>query len=197
MLVVVIYTSRLEVAQVVPIYKKDDPIEPNDYKSISLTSIFRKILELCLYQLLVENSLPLDLVQNGFCEVRGSLDQAIHLAEICNILHWYHCVTPVLTFLDIKSAYDTVDRNYIWQRLEHTTSMAFICLLRNLLHNVQIEVLRNNATSTRFSLATVDKDLYSRYSFTLTINSRRHLSHPTFSSHELHFICWRRSIHRK
>ncbi|EIE83594.1 hypothetical protein RO3G_08299 [Rhizopus delemar RA 99-880] len=114
------------VAQVVPIYKKDDPTEPSNYRPISLTSIFRKILERCLYQFLVDNSPPLDLAQCGFREARGSLDQALCLAEICNILRRHHRVTPVLAFLDIKSAYDTVDRNYIWQKLEHTAPTALL-----------------------------------------------------------------------
>lgn len=48
--------------------------------------MFRKILERCLYRFLVDNSPPLDIAQGGLRKARGSLDQAICLAEICNIL---------------------------------------------------------------------------------------------------------------
>ncbi|KAG1140137.1 hypothetical protein G6F37_009283 [Rhizopus arrhizus] len=58
---------------------------------------------------------PIDITQGGFRECRGSLDQAFCLAEICQILRVHHKVKPTLIFLDIKSAYDTVDSNLIWQ----------------------------------------------------------------------------------
>ncbi|KAG1055194.1 hypothetical protein G6F43_002843 [Rhizopus delemar] len=57
----------------------------------------------------------------------------------------------MLAFLDIKSAYDTVDRRQIWRTLEETAPAALVSLLRNIFDDVQIKVLLNNATSTRFS----------------------------------------------
>ncbi|CEG83301.1 hypothetical protein RMATCC62417_17248 [Rhizopus microsporus] len=139
------------IAQIVLIYKKGDPAEPGNYRPISLTSVFRKLLKRCIYSFLVANSPPLDIAQGGFRESRGSLDQALCLAEICNILCRFYHITPVLAFLDIKSAYDTVGRRCIWKTLEQIESAALIGLPQNLFDEVQIEVLLNNATSTRFS----------------------------------------------
>ncbi|KAG1159173.1 hypothetical protein G6F36_014096 [Rhizopus arrhizus] len=99
----------------------------------------------------LQESPPLDIAQGGFRESRGSLDQALCLAEVCNILRRHYRITPVLASLDIKSAYDTVDRRQIWRTLEKTAPVALVSLLRNLFDEVQIEVLLNNATSTRFS----------------------------------------------
>ncbi|KAG1035352.1 hypothetical protein G6F43_013242 [Rhizopus delemar] len=46
------------IAQVVPIYKKGDPSEPGNHRPISLTSIFRKLLEYCLQHFLADRSPP-------------------------------------------------------------------------------------------------------------------------------------------
>ena len=97
-------------AQIVPIYKKGDPTELGNYRPISLTSIFRKLLERSIHHFLMGHSPPLGIAQGEFRESRGSLDQALCLAEICNILRRHYRITPVLAFLDIKSAYETVDR---------------------------------------------------------------------------------------
>ncbi|KAG1445564.1 hypothetical protein G6F46_012170 [Rhizopus delemar] len=114
----------------------------------------------------------LDLAQGGFWEVRGSLDQDLCLAEICTILRCHHSITPVLDFLDMKSAYDAVDRHYIWKNLENNSPEPLICLLRNLFDEVQIEVLLNNATSSRFSPVTgvLQGSILSPFLYSIYIN---------------------------
>lgn len=143
------------VAQVVPIYKhKGTPNDPANYRPISLTSVFRKLLETCLHQDLLELGPPLDIVQGGFRAHRGALDQARCLHEL-SILHNKHYGSPpVLAFLDIKSAYDTVDRRIIWQALTPHISTHFLALLKKLFDDVFIEVLLSNSSSARFQPVT-------------------------------------------
>ncbi|CEI96299.1 hypothetical protein RMCBS344292_10465 [Rhizopus microsporus] len=105
------------IAQIVPIYKKSSPLDPGNYRPISLTTIFRKILERCIQPTLTSEGPPLDIAQGGFRESRSALDQDLCLSEICQILRSQFCITPVLTFLDIKSAYDTVNRSFVWETL--------------------------------------------------------------------------------
>ncbi|CEP09330.1 hypothetical protein, partial, partial [Parasitella parasitica] len=50
-------------AQVVPIYKKDDPNNPANYRPISLTSTFRKLFERLLLPDLLDNMNALDIAQ--------------------------------------------------------------------------------------------------------------------------------------
>ncbi|KAG0733141.1 hypothetical protein G6F23_013634 [Rhizopus arrhizus] len=59
-------------AQVVPIYKKGDPHQPSNFRPISLTSIIRKLFEMCLFPHLEEVSPPLDIAQGGFRPQRTS-----------------------------------------------------------------------------------------------------------------------------
>lgn len=173
-------SSNWRTAQVIPIYKKDDPNDPSNYRPISLTSVLCKLLERCLLQYLIDNSPPLDLAQGGFCQAKGSLDQALCLVEICNILCRYHYVTPVLAFLDIKSAYDTVDHRYIWKALETTAPKALIYLLQNLFDKVHVEVLLNNATSFRFSPSTgvLQGSIFSPFLYSIYINELPKLVRP-------------------
>ncbi|KAG1516921.1 hypothetical protein G6F45_010882 [Rhizopus arrhizus] len=168
------------ITQVVPIYKKGDPCEPGNHRPISLTSIFRKLLEFCLQHFLADCSPPLDLAQGGFREARSSLDKALCLAEICTILRRHHSITPVLAFLDIKSAYDTVDRCYIWKNLENNSPAPLIGLLRNLFDEVQIEVLLNNAASSRFSPVTgvLQGYILSPFLYSIYINDLPKLLRP-------------------
>ncbi|KAG0924327.1 hypothetical protein G6F30_013661 [Rhizopus arrhizus] len=70
-------------AQVVPIYKKGDPLQPANYRPISLTSVLRKLFELCLQTTLEDTAPSLDPVQGGFRHSRSALDQALCLNELC------------------------------------------------------------------------------------------------------------------
>ncbi|KAG1145661.1 hypothetical protein G6F38_005494 [Rhizopus arrhizus] len=160
------------IAQVVPIYKEGSTDEPSNYRPISLTSIFRKNLEHCIQYNLQTNGPLLDIAQGGFRESRGALDQAFCLAEICHILRSNYDSKPVLAFLDIKSAYDTVDRNYVWKVLQHCISPPLLGLLRNLFDEVQIEVLVSNATSRRFHPKTgvLQGSILSPYLYSVYIN---------------------------
>lgn len=139
------------VAQIVPIHKKGPATDPGNFRSISLTSIFRKILEKCLYLDLRDQSPTLDIAQGGFREARSTLDQALCLAEICSILRKHYAVNPTLVFLDIRSAYDTVNRDYVWKTLAPCIYPTLLGLLKNLFNDVQIEVLLGNTKSARFS----------------------------------------------
>jgi hypothetical protein len=150
-------------AQVVPIFKKGDSSDPANYRPISLTSIFRKILERCIAPTLHATMPYLDISQGGFRPSRGTLDQALCLPEL---MHDYTTSTtetstddtgqstisiihtpPVVAFLDIKAAYDSVNRLIIWQSLAPYIPKQLLQLLMHLFDNTLISVIINNHTS--------------------------------------------------
>lgn len=163
-------------AQVVPIFKgKGNPLDPGSYRPISLCSVLRKLMELCLYPDLLATAPQLDPVQGGFRANRGTLDSALALHEICK-QHTadHHGEPPVLCFLDIKQAYDTVHRPVIWRALETYVSDPMLGLLQTLFDNVRIETLVSGARSPTFWPATavlqgsiLSPFLYSQYINTL------------------------------
>ncbi|KAG0783481.1 hypothetical protein G6F22_008669 [Rhizopus arrhizus] len=160
------------VAQVLPIHKKGSVSDPANFRPISLTSTFRKILEKTLQLPLEEDGPPLDIAQGGFRHSRSTLDQALCLIETCAIMRRKHNINPTLAFLDIKSAYDSVDRNYIWDSLQSSLPPALLGLLRNLFDDVQIEVIVSNATSSRFKPTTgvLQGSILSPYLYSVYIN---------------------------
>ncbi|KAG1303212.1 hypothetical protein G6F64_010268 [Rhizopus arrhizus] len=118
-------------------HKKGAASDPANFRPISLTSTFRKILEKCIASDLELESPPLDIAQGGFRRSRSTLDQALCLVETCSILRQHH-----------------LDRDHIWQTLQPSVSPPLLALLRNLFDEVNIEVLLSNATSYRFLPAT-------------------------------------------
>ncbi|KAG1089319.1 hypothetical protein G6F39_011127 [Rhizopus arrhizus] len=110
--------------------------------------------------------------QGGFRPARSTLDQALCLLEICSILRRKHRTPPTLAFLDIKSAYDTVDRDFIWQTLQPSLSPPLIALIRHLFDDVYIEVLVSNATSSRFTPTTgvLQGSILSPFLYSIYIN---------------------------
>lgn len=137
-------------AQVVPIYKKGNPLDPGNFRPISLTSVLRKLLELCLQDVLSATAPKLDIVQGGFRANRSAMDQALCRQHAID----HYGEPPVLAFLDIKSAYDTVDRAIIWRALETFVSAPLLGLLQGLFDSVQVEVLVRGEASPGFRPAT-------------------------------------------
>ncbi|KAG1442779.1 hypothetical protein G6F56_010928 [Rhizopus delemar] len=163
-------------AQVFPIFKKGDSSLPSNYRPISLTSVFRKLLEFSLAPWLTSVSPRLDLAQGGFRPRRSALDQALCLHELMQAYYRRSHCFPVVAFLDIKSAYDTVDRRVIWDALSNSgaASSPLLSLLVHLFDDVSISVLISNHSSSPFSPVTgvlqgsvLSPHLYSVYINTL------------------------------
>jgi hypothetical protein len=108
--------TEWKVARVIPVFKnKGDPSMIANYRPIALTQVIRRIFEKQFIQRkLADIPEKLAHTQGGFRTNRSTLDQVTILHEIlCRI------PTSVVTFLDIKAAYDTVDRRLLWTRMAH------------------------------------------------------------------------------
>ncbi|KAI8969071.1 hypothetical protein BDF20DRAFT_990902 [Mycotypha africana] len=64
-------------SQVVTIYKKGDSSDPNSYRPISLTSIFRKSMEYCLQPMIYQQTSFIDIAQGSFKPQLSAIAQGI------------------------------------------------------------------------------------------------------------------------
>ena len=115
------FPGKLKLANVVPVYKSDDATDPNNYRPISLLSIFNRIFEKLVYKRL-KSFLEVNDVfyksQYGFRE-KPSTQHAI--LDIVNKIQsnmdkgMYSCGI----FIDLKKAFDTVDHTLLLKKLYH------------------------------------------------------------------------------
>lgn len=103
-------------ARIVPIPKKAGASTIKDYRPISLTEVVRKIFERCLIGQLIDEIGHADYAQGGFEPHKGTREQVACLNETFR-LRELDGQPPCVAFLDIKAAYDSVDRNVLHNRL--------------------------------------------------------------------------------
>lgn len=132
--------STWKQALIVPIFKKKgSDKEVKNYRPIALTCIARRIYERIIKTELLEAEKKLSDFQGGFRPRRQTLDQVFCLHEIIR-----RHEEVVVAFLDLKAAYDLVDRRILWTRMEmeYQVEKSTICRLRELFdHNESILVI--------------------------------------------------------
>ncbi len=101
-------------ARIVPIFKnKGSPHHASNYRPIALTCVARRLYERVLMSKLEDAITRLSPYQGGFRSFRNTQQQCFALHEIMQGKAEFHNA-----FLDIQAAYDTVNRNILWRRLE-------------------------------------------------------------------------------
>ena len=117
--------SNWRIARIVPIPKKERATNIADHRPISLTEILRKLFERLLLPYIngyIENKL--DIAQGGFRSSRGTIETIASLNEtIIQFESKFHNRNPVIAFLDIQKAYDSVDWNVLIRQLKEDYSM--------------------------------------------------------------------------
>ena len=100
------------VAHIQPVPKKGDLKLISNYRPISLTENLRKLFERIILDRVRSVVEPLSASQGGFRRKRSTLDQIATLQELLMKSENRHIV-----FLDIRAAYDSVDRCLLWMKL--------------------------------------------------------------------------------
>lgn len=96
------------------IYKnKGDPKDIKNYRPISLTVVAKRIFEKIIDSKLDDYKAKLHNLQGGFRKGRSTLHQVYYLAELMKKSH----NNIVNVYMDLRAAYDTVDRRLLWTYL--------------------------------------------------------------------------------
>lgn len=133
---------------IVPVPKKGDLNVINNYRPISLTESFRKIFEHCLTRYLTMVAGPMHFSQGGFRADHCCTDMIVSLNEVMRKNKNMH-----VAFLDIKAAYDSVDRIILWNRCrERGFSDEVIRILQRLFDHNSAQVIVNGRRSQPFGI---------------------------------------------
>ena len=116
-----VYPSKLKTAKIVPIFKSGDQSEPDNYRPISLLSVFNRIFEKVMYLRLndfIDKQNLLFPAQYGF---RKHYSTQYAVIDIVDQIHKnmdngkFTCGI----FIDLKKAFDTVDHHILLRKLNH------------------------------------------------------------------------------
>ena len=152
-----------------------DQRDPLNYRGITMASSIYKlycgILNCRLSKWAETNSKLVD-PQNGFRKGRSCGDHLSTLSEIVNTRKQKGLSTFV-SFVDFSKAFDRVDRNLLWLKLERMgVNGKFMCALKSIYRNVQCCVRINGVMSQWFPVKTGLKQgcLLSPLLFSMYIN---------------------------
>jgi len=100
-----------------PVYKKGDKMDPKNYRGISLLNTSYKILS----NLLINRLKPfikeiIGEYQAGFMVGNLNINQIHIIKQVAEKSHEFNKDVHML-FVDFKAAYDSVDRNKLWNVL--------------------------------------------------------------------------------
>ena len=140
-----VFPEELKCANVIPLYKAQDPMLFNNYRPISLLSVFSKIIERLMYNRLVEflnKNNFFNKYQFGFRNNHSTVMALIVLFEnLTEALDKGDCAIGI--FLDFQKAFDTVNHNIVLDKL-------YVYGIRGIAHEWFINYLSNRTQSVNY-----------------------------------------------
>lgn len=135
----------------IPIYKKGNKRDPSSYRPIILLSIAGKIYAAHLIWKLTtwtEENHILGLEQAGFRPGRSTVDQCSVLSHLIFKQVSKSNAKLYIAFLDLKAAFNSINRGLLWQKLERIgIEKRLLLLIQRLYSNTSCRV-RISASST-------------------------------------------------
>ena len=100
---------------IVPLFKKGDKSICDNWRGISLLSVVGKVLtHIILERLVATMDGRLAEIQAGFRKSRGCADQIFTLRRVMEETR-DECISLFMCFIDLKAAYDTINREALWE----------------------------------------------------------------------------------
>ena len=152
-----IFPDKLKIAKVIPIFKKGDDTDVNNYRPISLLPAISKITEKVIYNQTYnyfDQNKILYAHQYGFRKQHST-----ELAELELVDRTIYTLdkdeTPINIFLDLSKAFDTLNHTILLNKLHHYGIRdGSLTLFKSYLQNRKQYVVINNAKSETLDITT-------------------------------------------
>ena len=112
--------SKLKMSKNIPIYKADDETDPNNYRPISLLSIFNIIFEKMIYKRIANFIEKNNLLYNGQYGFRSAHSTQHAILDIINQIqnNMEKSMFSCAVFIDLKKAFNTVNHSILLDKLQ-------------------------------------------------------------------------------
>jgi len=140
-------------ALVCPIYKKNDPLECNNYRGIALLNTTYKVLSYCILDRIkpISEGILGD-YQGGFRPNRSTTDLIFTIRQIFQKM-WEFDKEVYTLFVDFEKAYDSIHRPTLFKILkEFNMPKKLINLIKATMENSEIKIKVANSTSKPFKV---------------------------------------------
>ena len=127
------------------IYKKGSSTNPENFRPITLQPVFAKIFSSVIrnriYSFLVKNKYIETNIQKGFWDdISGTIEHTEHLTHIINHAR-LHQRQVIVTLLDLRNAFGTVDHRLIQKVLDyHHIPDEIKCIIKSYYENYKIRI---------------------------------------------------------
>ena len=116
-----VYPESLKIGKVTPLFKNGDRSDGDNFRPITLLTLLNKIFEKLLHKRMVAFINKHNILSNnqyGFRKGHSTSHAVTHLSESV-IKHLEKKKVCALLFIDLKSAFDTVDIHLLLKKLDH------------------------------------------------------------------------------